>query len=41
MKDAHEEEKTLKKRLLDEVIDLCKIFLICYGIVFLITTFLC
>lgn len=41
MKDAHEEKKTLKKRLLDEVIDLCKIFLICYGIVFLITTFLC
>ena len=41
MKDAHEEEKTLKKRLLGEVIDLCKIFLICYGIVFLITTFLC
>lgn len=36
----NEKEKTLGRRLLDEAIDLCKIFLVCYVVVFLITTFL-
>lgn len=37
---SNEQGKTLGKRILDEVIDLCKIFIICYVVVFLITTFL-
>lgn len=39
-KDINTQEKTVGKRILDEVIDLCKIFLICYVTVFLITSFL-
>lgn len=35
-----QKEKTLGRRIFDEVIDLCKIFIVCYVTVFLITTFI-